>query len=325
MLNKYSSKANSSKDKIKINYVNSNSEILSFDYSKSIFESKRNLIKEVHGVFCDIENCILDEDNLKENCFSKILLNSFDNSNYKTHSCADFYVKLTYGLLNELQLRDIDLFIPLELIERFHYMEIYTKYKFYKKKYFLHNLFENEKFDDGCTALDGETNEMKDGLTNNFFEEIIKYHELKDNKKMEKYDNIIYLFTPNMAFQTPLHILLENSKFSELIKIKTKFKDELNSLKKKFDGYSKDNSKITNEIKIIFSTFKVFESFKTLTEYEFENYTDLNRLINVLKRKELSQTIEYFQEILNDIIKAFKNTVYSYYSENDVEVDLEED
>ena len=134
-----------------------------------------------------------------------------------------------------MQVNDIELFIPLELIEMYHYMEMYIKYKFYKQKYLVHNQFENEEYKKGLSELEGKT--ARSNLKNLFFEEIIGYHELKDNSKIDEYENIVSLFIPNMAFQTTLHILLVINKFTKLETLKTTFKNKFDTFLKTFEKY----------------------------------------------------------------------------------------
>ena len=65
-----------------------------------------------------------------------------------------------------------------------------------------------------------------------------------------------------MAFQTPLHILLVINKFTELKTLKTTFKNKFDTVLKTFEKYSKDNSRITNEIKNIFQHLKILSLLK---------------------------------------------------------------
>ena len=74
-------------------------------------------------------------------------------------------------------------------------------------------------------------------MKNLFFEEIIGYHELKDNSKIDEYENIVSLFIPNMAFQTTLHILLVINKFTKLETLKTTFKNKFDTFLKTFEKY----------------------------------------------------------------------------------------
>ena len=304
-------------DVVEVDLINSDSEVSTVKYPKFIFDLKRELIQSIHSTFCDFD-CSFQKEDFNDKCFFRIVIDSYKSSNY-FDAAEDIYSKLTYGLLNEIQMNDIDILIPFELIERFHYMELYIKHKYSKEKNPVQNFFTDNKLNEGYLKLQGKTD--KKNIEKSFLEEIILYNELKDDKMINEFENFIYLFIPDVSFITPVHILVQQSEFKLFKMITEQFKKKIGDLEKSFTDYMEDKSKMSTHVKIIISVFKVLESFKNITEYEFDSYVDINGLVNLQKKielstiekKELEENIQLFEKIFEIIKQSFKATMNPYH------------